>query len=1016
MRGAGLNDRQILLRMMVSTSKDFTARLSDTRDQNFDLSQIADISKFFYQHDQRYVLFEHIASSKDIGVLIEFLNMLPVQGEKSFHNIFNEYLSKTFEDRKAVAINVISTLIEYKSNANHVYAILNHFCHSCDEVYSVFKEANSKVEIDSNLKLLYETLTPDLLKKLFTNKSHPSAPLNGQIQNKAWLSRVVASLASPDNNCNHNQIFELLNICLTCDEIYSVIKEANPNQTNEVSSNIIWLHSILSDNLLVKLFSGKCPESAPFVGNIDEEPWLIRLLETQIPSLVSAIFKLESIKLDSMFDEYTSKIFEERKAISINVISTLVKRESIENHVYTILNHLCHSCDEIYSVIKEVNPNPTNEISSNIIWLHSVLSDDLLVKLFKGKCPESATLVGNIDDEPWLIRLLETQISSLVSAIFKLESIQTVIEDKDEATYGISHSLVNLLLDKTDNYKMIRREFLQILTLHYKDSRDSAINYVKKYSSHTSSVTKFAVEEIKGQYDFTSVEKLTFFLSLFFTFLLSSAFYCFDVGADYSLVIQSGNCTKLQITNVSMPNGTTYQNQIYKTLNASTLSDVSFCESTVGAVPNYWTYTVIACILPFILNSISLGIETFRNKSECILVLPINIAKIYWPEHHSKGFYVLLTCSLVLWTPILILFYPIATKIAFMFLEYHIFVNARALNTTSKNVPKLYVKNNKIKRFHITIINELVKSSTLEVVTEATFQPLIQLYSLIDSNPYESFDPSRLLDNSFTSNAQVFSILTSIISFCWSLTAYHAYMKRGALDLGIGLKARLLLFASILLYIVPRIFILALAGKELFGNFDCLLCFLMIHLLLMAIIHIVDLKMLNVPSNYLSLDVWMEIAVNGFGSTLMPNKIKFCRFNDVETTSNPNASTRPLMTKVNERYHEKTSFRYLIIDTVFFIENLVLVFWCWNNWNGRDTMFTNVFPLWTIGLLLLSLICRFLYYQQHSWPIPWDEPILFLKDKFCSEPRSNSNVTQGHVDSKDGNEILHRKFPLFLLL
>ena len=168
-----------------------------------------------------------------------------------------------------------------------------------------------------------------------------------------------------------------------------------------------------------------------------------------------------------------------------------------------------------------------------------------------------------------------------------------------------------------------------------------------------------------------------------------------------------------------MPNNTTLnQSQVFKTLNVSELTDISFSESTVGAVPNYYTYTIIACVLPFILNSISLGVDTFRNESKCILVLPINIAKIYWPEPHSKAFYVLLTCSMLLWTPFLIVLYPIATKMAFVFLEYNIFVNGRAINTTNKDVTKLSVKNNKLKKFHTTIINELVKSSTLEVVAK----------------------------------------------------------------------------------------------------------------------------------------------------------------------------------------------------------------------------------------------------------------------------------------------------------
>ena len=331
MRELGLNNSQISLRMMVSTSNNFTARLSDTGDQNFDLPQTDDMSDFFYRHDQKYIFLDHIGASKDENVLIEFLNMFPLQGETSFHDIFDEYTCKNFRERKSLAISMISTLINSQSKTKGEY-------------------------------------------------------------------------------------------------------------------------------------------------------------------------------------------------------------------VYTILDGLSDSCDEVYSIFKEVNPTRTHEVSSNLIWLHSILSDDLLVKLFNGKCDESAPFKGTIQKQSWLTRLVETNISSLISTTFKLESLIAVIKDEDEDTCGISESLINLLLDKTDNYRMIRREFFQILTSHYKNSRSSAIHYVKKYSSHTSSVTKIAVDEIKGQYDFTFIEKTTFFLSLFFTFLLSSAFHCLDVGADYSLLIESGNC------------------------------------------------------------------------------------------------------------------------------------------------------------------------------------------------------------------------------------------------------------------------------------------------------------------------------------------------------------------------------------------------------------------------------------------------------------------------------------------
>ena len=148
----------------------------------------------------------------------------------------------------------------------------------------------------------------------------------------------------------------------------------------------------------------------------------------------------------------------------------------------------------------------------------------------------------------------------------------------------------------------------------------------------------------------------------------------------------------------------------------------------------------------------------------------------------------------------------------------------------------------------------------------------------------------------------------------------------------------------------------------------------------------------------------------------MPSKIKYCRFYDCKSNSNQNtldASSKTFdddykksqrkLNKVNERYHEKTSCRYLTMDTFFCIENVCLVFLCWYQWNCKDSLFTKFFPLWTIGLFLLALLCRFLYYQQHSWPVEVDEPIIFIKEKFCSKPKNNVVGTHGPTMQKEGN-------------
>ena len=71
---------------------------------------------------------------------------------------------------------------------------------------------------------------------------------------------------------------------------------------------------------------------------------------------------------------------------------------------YVLLDFLCLTCDSVYSIACDSNNLKTNEISSNIMYLHSMLTDELFVKLMmklvprlllstisarKGECPKN---------------------------------------------------------------------------------------------------------------------------------------------------------------------------------------------------------------------------------------------------------------------------------------------------------------------------------------------------------------------------------------------------------------------------------------------------------------------------------------------------------------------------------------------------------------------------------------------------------------------------------------------------
>ena len=111
----------------------------------------------------------------------------------------------------------------------------------------------------------------------------------------------------------------------------------------------------------------------------------------------------------------------------------------------------------------------------------------------------------------------------------------------------------------------------------------------------------------------------------------------------------------------------------------------------------------------------------------------------------------------------------------------------------------------------------------MEVSLESSFQPTIQLYLLFPSL-IENFDRNKIDIKIFTlckegnlpilQADQTISIITSILSLSWCFTAYHATLKRGALDKDLAaLFYRLVLFLSVLFQIIGRLFVLVFFAR-----------------------------------------------------------------------------------------------------------------------------------------------------------------------------------------------------------
>ena len=113
------------------------------------------------------------------------------------------------------------------------------------------------------------------------------------------------------------------------------------------------------------------------------------------------------------------------------------------------------------------------------------------------------------------------------------------------------------------------------------------------------------------------------------------------------------------------------------------------------------------------------------------------------------------------------------------------------------------------------------RSQMIEVCTESSFQPLLQLYLLL---------PTLL---------QFWSILSSCLSLAWSFTFYQSLKKRGALGFGVNALGRIVLLFANVLQISSRLVAFALFAYSWGGgNIWPAFVFVLIHIIVMSGFHI----------------------------------------------------------------------------------------------------------------------------------------------------------------------------------
>ena len=277
-----------------------------------------------------------------------------------------------------------------------------------------------------------------------------------------------------------------------------------------------------------------------------------------------------------------------------------------------------------------------------------------------------------------------------------------------------------------------------------------------------------------------------------------------------------------------------------------------------------------------------------------------------------------------------------------------------------------------IRQDHILLSS---RARIIEVCIESSFQPLLQLYILLPTlihyidcgaiqeiltnPPHETF--SRM------DSLQFWSIFTSVICLSISFNHYKVTQKSGALDYNANPVGRIFLFLSTLLQISCRLLafvLLAYGFGE--GQFWPMIAILQFHILLMATLHFITFKHVEVDNIKISkLRKLHHCLLNGIGNIYIHNCITYMDELEVKERIRKKREEREDQSDGKERTKKKTFWRQVLFNMIFIAENIAIItFVCLRI---PDTVPTSLLVFIGVGHLVGSVF-NIIYYQFfHLW-------------------------------------------------
>ena len=216
--------------------------------------------------------------------------------------------------------------------------------------------------------------------------------------------------------------------------------------------------------------------------------------------------------------------------------------------------------------------------------------------------------------------------------------------------------------------------------------------------------------------------------------------------------------------------------------------------------------------------------------------------------------------------------------------------------------------------------------------SEATFQPLLQLYLLLPGLmcfDYANLGNEKLADFiGEVPDYQIWSITSSCLALAWSFNTYQATRMNGALDFTKNPAGRITLLLSCICQISSRLVILVtfayICGP---GNFWPMILGIVLHMLLMAMIHYFTRNDTKANEELFGkkLQVFYQCLINGISNLYLHNNIIPLESSSDKKEKKGANGPSDQEAKTEEKDEVPRDWKQIIVDGIIFTENVIIV-------------------------------------------------------------------------------------------